>query len=420
MMTKVYRLKNLFTRSIGGAWGTDPDENAVACLRAADILTDQLRHKTEGLTYRTFSDRELYSRKLEAGDIIIEKSGGGENQPVGRVARFQLENDALCSNFLELLRPNRDIVNTDFISYVLYGLWKNRIVVKSIKQTTGIQNLDIENYFENKVKIPRIEDQVKIVKSLNVAIGKTEILIEKKTNQIKLVEERKNALLNQAMTVGLNANILRKDSEFEWLTKYPENWKKVKLKFLTEINYGLSQPPHYLDHGTPFIRATNVFRGKISKKDMVYVDAGQLNSGKKVLLNEGDIIIVRSGAYTADSAYVTKEYQGSIAGFDMIIRTAPSLLSRFLSYVLLSDYMLNKQLIPMRVRAAQPHLNAEEVGSAIILLPSLREQQEIVDYLEKVMLHHEQLINKIKVSIGLLKEKRTAIIKAAVNGELNL
>lgn len=414
-----YRLKHLFSKRIGGAWGTEPDENAVICLRAADILTDQFSHKGHDLTYRTFSDQELISRKLQRGDIIIEKSGGGENQPVGRVSKFILEEDALCSNFLDLLRPNNEIVTTNYISYLLYNLWKNRTVVKSIKQTTGIQNLDIEDYFDNKVKIPTITQQNKIVDYLDNEIAKIDALIEKKTQLIAILEEKKKAVINRAVTEGLDPNVSMKYSGIQWLGDIPEHWKVVKLKYFIDINYGLSQPPEYLDSGTPLIRATNVFRGKISEKDMVYIDAEQLDSNKKITLKKGDIIIVRSGAYTADSAIITEEYENSIAGFDMVIRAKKSLFNKYLSYVLLSDYMLNKQLIPMRVRAAQPHLNAEEVGSTALVLPTLEEQASIVKHLEMFLQHNEESINLVNCSIELLKEKRIAIIAAAVNGELN-
>lgn len=414
-----YRLKHLFSKRIGGAWGTEPDENAVICLRAADILTDQFSHKVHDLTYRTFSDQELISRNLQLGDIIIEKSGGGENQPVGRVAKLVLEEDALCSNFLDLLRPNNDIVTTNYISYLLYNLWKNRTVVKSIKQTTGIQNLDIEDYFDNKVKIPTITQQNKIVDYLDNEIAKIDALIEKKTQLIAILEEKKKAVINRAVTKGLDPNVSMKYSGIQWLGDIPEHWKVVKLKYFIDINYGLSQPPEYLDSGTPLIRATNVFRGKISEKDMVYIDAEQLDSNKKITLKKGDIIIVRSGAYTADSAIITEEYENSIAGFDMVIRAKNSLFNKYLSYVLLSDYMLNKQLVPMRVRAAQPHLNAEEVGSTALVLPPLEEQASIVKHLEMFIQHNEESINLVNFSTELLKEKRIAIIAAAVNGELN-
>lgn len=82
----------------------------------------------------------------------------------------------------------------------------------------------------------------------------------------------------------------------------PEHWNVVPLKHISNINYGLSQPPSEKVDGISLIRATNIFRGIISENDMLFVDPFNLPSKRGIELHEGDIIVVRSGAYTGDSA----------------------------------------------------------------------------------------------------------------------
>jgi len=379
-------------------------------IRTTDI-DDDGRLSSEGV----FIDTELVSEyDLKSGDFLISRSG-----TLGRSYLYNI-NHGKCSyaGYLVRYRLNETIVNPRFIFYTTKTFQFFKWLDYSVIEAT-IGNINGEKYANLPLPIPSLANQNSIVDRLDKELLTIDSLINMKNHLIKMIQEKKQALINYSVTIGLNSNGAVKKPDLTWLPKYSKDWKVVKLKYLTKIRYGLSQPPTYLDAGTPFIRATNVFRGRISPKDMVYVDADLLNSSKKVVLHEGDIIIVRSGAYTADSAYIGKEYQGSIAGFDMVIRTSHPLSSRFLAYVLLSDYMLNNQLIPMRVRAAQPHLNSEEVGSTTILLPPLDEQKTIVDYLEKNVEHHDNLIEKIGFSIQLLREKRTAVISAAVNGELN-
>lgn len=352
---------------------------------------------------------------LEEGDFLISRSG-----TLGRGYLYK-NTDGLCSyaGYLIKYSIDKSKANPLFIFYCTKSQqFYNWLDYSVIEATIG--NINGEKYANLPLPIPSLTQQNKIVAYLDQEVAKIDALIEKKARLVELLEEKKKATISQAVTKGLHPNVKLKPSGIDWLGDIPEHWEVVKLKYFIDINYGLSTPPEYLDIGTPLIRATNIFRGKISDKDMVYIDADALETNKKVLLKKGDIIIVRSGAYTADSAIITEKYENSIAGFDMVIRTKSNLDSAFLANVLLSDYMLIKQLIPMRVRAAQPHLNAEEVGSSMIVLPPLLEQKNIVNFLENSLETLSKLECKINNSIDLLKEKRTAIISAAINGEINL
>ena len=92
----------------------------------------------------------------------------------------------------------------------------------------------------------------------------------------------------------------------------PSGWRRTKVGLIAKIKYGLGVPPNQLENGTPMLRATNVKRGRIAAEGLMRVDASLIPSAKDAVLREGDIIVVRSGAYTGDSALVTGEW----AGFD--------------------------------------------------------------------------------------------------------
>ena len=167
-MDKNYRLRYLFLTRAGGAWGNDPElDNSFVCLRVADFETHKMAHSDQNLTKRSYNAEEFERKKLITGDIIIEKSGGGENQPVGRIAVFSLNEPATCSNFMEMLRPNPQLLFTKFGAYLLYSLWASRYVEAHIKKTTGIQNLDSESYFDIKIWLPPLELQQRIANYLD-------------------------------------------------------------------------------------------------------------------------------------------------------------------------------------------------------------------------------------------------------------
>lgn len=135
---------------------------------------------------------------------------------------------------------------------------------------------------------------------------------------------------------------------------------------------------------------------------------------------KGDIVVVRSGAYTGDSAMITKEWENSIAGFDMIFRPNENALPKYIATILLSQYILDYQLIPSRSRAAQPHLNAEELGSVVVALPELEEQLEIVNYLAHELIRIDEIKFTTEKTIALLEERRKTLISAVVTGQIEI
>ena len=196
-------------------------------------------------------------------------------------------------------------------------------------------------------------------------------------------------------------------------------WNAVRLKFFSSRLYGLSQPPEYLTDGIPFVRATNVSRGKLVRQGLVFVSHHVLSESRAVALVSGDIIVVRSGAYTGDSALVTSEWVGAVAGFDIVLRVTRYADPRFVAFSLLSPTVLDRQIRPLSARAAQSHLNAEELGDVELLLPSLAEQRAIADYLDQETARIDALIAAKERLLELRAEKRRALITGAVTRGLD-
>jgi len=102
-----------------------------------------------------------------------------------------------------------------------------------------------------------------------------------------------------------------KDSGVPWLGEVPAHWEVRTIKIIARIRYGLGQPPKEMDGGIPMLRATNISRGKICDKDLLSVDPLDVPPNRGVLPHAGEIIVVRSVAFTADSAIVPEAYEGA-------------------------------------------------------------------------------------------------------------
>ncbi len=143
---EVRRLRNTAKSCQNGTWGADPngDDDAI-CVRVADF--DRLRFSvrlTEP-TFRSIPRSEFAHKRLACGDLLLEKSGGGENQPVGAVVQFDHEVDAVCSNFVASMPVAEGHVSR-YLAYLHASLYSIRVNTRHIKQSTGIQNLDADGY----------------------------------------------------------------------------------------------------------------------------------------------------------------------------------------------------------------------------------------------------------------------------------
>jgi type I restriction enzyme S subunit len=193
-----YKLKYLITKPIAGAWGVEPqnDSNDIICVRVADFKDFGV--KTENLTIRNIDAKP--EQILVAGDLLLEKSGGGEKTPVGRVVIFDGEFKAVTSNFVSKFSPKRDLIISEYLLFIFKLINGVKWNFKSLKQTTGIQNIDTYQYMDNWVFIPIKDEQITIVKHIKsefIILDETIANIEK---EITLVEEYKTALIAEAVT----------------------------------------------------------------------------------------------------------------------------------------------------------------------------------------------------------------------------
>jgi type I restriction enzyme S subunit len=196
------RLKYLFASMKNGVWGSDPtgdDDDDVVCIRVADF--DRSRHlvNTDNLTLRSVPARDRAAHVLQAGDILLEKSGGGELQPVGEAVLFDHDFPAVCSNFVARLRP---AVSEEprFLGYLLTALYEARVNVPFIKQTTGIQNLDAGAFFAQRWDVPPLDGQREIVRYLDERTGEIDALRSIVERQLGLLGEHRATLIVNAVT----------------------------------------------------------------------------------------------------------------------------------------------------------------------------------------------------------------------------
>lgn len=420
---KETRLKNLFSARIGGSWGYDPEEgNSFICIRAADFETDRLCHRLTDLTRRCYEASEVERKRLLQGDLIIEKSGGGDNQPVGRVICFDLPDVALCSNFLEILRPNFKQLYHRYGAYLMYSLWAGRIVTCFVKQTTGIQNLDEDAYLGTKIRLPSLQKQRTIARYLDRETAKLDTLIAAKERLLGLLAEKRRALITRAVTHGLDPNVPLRNSGISWLGKIPAHWRQAPLRFLTTFVSGATPDKgndEYWNGNIPWVSPKDMKCNEISdSEDHITGKALKENTLKMIPL--GSILVVVRGMILSHSFPVAIATGPVTINQDMkALSCKPSLEPQFLQATLqgAEGWIVS---ITDESSHGTKRLDTEVLGRFGVPVPSLPEQQAIVAYIKKETAKLDALKEAAERTIVLLKERRTALISEAVTGKIDL
>jgi type I restriction enzyme S subunit len=425
-------LKYLFSDRTIGAWGSEPEnENeGIICIRAADFITDQIRHSQNDLTKRKYDSRDMETRQLQFGDLIIEKSGGGDNQPVGRVVSFELNETALCSNFLERLRPDSKTLYSRFGAYLLYFLWSSRRVIPFVKQTTGIQNLDAKEYFSQVVKVPSLSLQKEIANYLDWETERIDALIKAKEQLLVLLDEKRRALVTHAVTRGLNPTAPTRDSGVEWLGHIPVHWKISRLKFLIfGIDTGFS-PQCYnfpAQQGGWGVVKTGCVNGGIFNPIENKALPPEIEPPLDLEVKAGDILMSRASGsmdLIGSVALVEKQPSARLLLSDKTFRLNLDLQICDQGFFVntMGSYLLRQQILQMVSGAAglANNISQANIGELLLPLPPIVEQRAISSYIKNKTSVLEALKSATQKTIAFLQERRTALITAAVTGQISI
>lgn len=332
MMVEV-KIKDLIAEQISGEWGDEPKKGeGVFVIRTTNFQNDG-KLNLEEVVKREIPEKKIAAKRLQKGDVIIEKSGGSPDQPVGRVVFFNEDTDEpyLTNNFTTILRPNTNKVHPLYFHYLMMRNYELKKVLKFQNRTTGIINLKLERYLNSKVRIhDSINDQITIVEILK----KSSNLIDYYELNLKLIDEFLNSQFNNLIGSSI--------------TK--EKTKQIKLgSLIKDIRYGTSQKSvdrKKKNESTPVLRIPNVIGGAINYKGLKYVSTTSKDLQKLKLIKD-DILIVRSNG--------NKNYIGRCASFN--------------SYK--EDVIFASYLIRIRLKENSPIKS--QVVSDIINSPAYRE-----------------------------------------------
>lgn len=195
------RIKNHISRSAAGVWGDDEkgNKNDIICFRIADFNYGERCLSFDKITIRNIDPKQLEGRYLSKGDLLIEKSGGGETTPVGRVVYCNFDGKATYTNFIHSITLS-DNVDSRFFLYYFNMLYSNKINLLYFNQTTGLQNLQIGEYLGQAIYLPPLSEQQAIADFLDKKCAEIDGLKEKLSKKRETLKELRQSIISEVVT----------------------------------------------------------------------------------------------------------------------------------------------------------------------------------------------------------------------------
>lgn len=311
------------------------------------IIEDSVRKLTE------LGVKKSGLTPFPAGTVILSSRA-----PIGKVAIAGCE--MYCNQGFKNLICS-DKINNKYLYWFLKG---NTAFLNSLGRGATFKEISKGIVSDIEINVPDAESQNRAVSNL-----------EKLSEIIKL---RKNEISELDNLIKARFAELFGDPVAD-----SRGWGQVPLKQMLEsIRYGTSTPPVFAEDGYCFIRATNIKNGRIVNNDMKHISQYEADRLEKCKLAGGEVLIVRSGVNAGDTCVITDEYIGQYAGYDMILVMKDEMNPIFLNELINTGYM-NRVVKPLTRRAAQPHLNSEQVQSFPIIKVPKYLQDEFADFVKQ-------------------------------------
>lgn len=270
--------------------------------------------------------------------------------------------------------------------------------------------------------VPPPDEQDAIVRFLDVAEAHIKRYIRAKQKLIKLLTEQKQAIIQQAVTRGLNPDVPMKDSGVEWLGEIPAHWKQSRLKFTaSHIVDCLHATPTYITSGEfPAVRTADVQRGNVNVDGARKLDYEQYKLWTvRLIPREGDILYTREGERYGLAALVPPNVELCISQRMMVFRIKSGFHSGYLMWQLNAPHVYEQASQDIG-GATSPHINISTIKNYWLVIPPINEQISIDQHIVQKHKILNEIIERARHEIALIREYRTRLIADVVTGKVDV
>ncbi|EPP4080833.1 restriction endonuclease subunit S [Vibrio cholerae] len=434
-------LDELLDFVIGGDWGKDPDFpdsdfESVLCIRGTEF-----RHwgKEKGKTSvpRKVKSSSLAKRKLAIDDILIEISGGGPEQPVGRTVLIdqQAISNAngvplVCTNFTRLVRPSNQ-VNSAFLNYFLTNFYNSGEITKYQSGSNNLRNLQFKDYVKIGVPLAPLAEQNRIVEKLDEVLAQVDT-IKARLDGIPAILKRFRQSVLAAAVSGRLTEEWRGESGYvfneEIQAEIPSSWKIETIDDIGSVKGGKRLPKGEelvsTDTGFPYIRAGQLKKGTViqgtdARNAQMYLEPHVQSQISRYVVSEGDAYITIVGASIGDAGIIPASHSGAnlTENAAKICDFQDDVLGQFLGLWLRSQ--LIQRLIKLEIKSgAQGKLALMRIKTLPFPRAAFEEQKEIVRLVDQYFAFADTIEAQVKKAQARVDKLTQSILAKAFRGEL--
>jgi len=359
---------------------------------------------------------------LNAGDILF--SHINSLSMVGNVAIYSGGRPLLHGMNLLRIQPLPSIAS----EWLLYWLKSKNVrqeVESRAKPAINQASISTDSVRALPALIPPSFEQTQIARFLDHETARIDALIAEQQRLIELLKEKRQAVISHAVTKGLDPTVPMKDSGVEWLGEVPAHWEVTKLSFITS-RIGSGKTPSggadaYVADGVTFIRSQNVYDEELRLDDCVFIDEATDLEMAWSRVRPLDVLINITGASIGRTCIVPEDFgRANVNQHVCVIRlSSPKKNAAWVSEALKAT-PTKHQVDISQTGAAREGLNFEQLAGFWISVPPLGEMAPILAHIRQMRAVIGQLLNEAEASVNLLKERRSALISAAVTGKIDV
>ncbi|NKD25733.1 hypothetical protein HED43_12220 [Citrobacter freundii] len=427
-------LEDIAIHIIGGDWGKDPEFSeegyeSVSCIRGSEFRNWKKNFGNTAVI-RKVKASSLISRELIKNDILVEISGGGPDQPVGRTVLIDdrvLDNQVLplvCTNFLRLVRLSPE-VSASFINRYLEFFYSSGEVTKYQGGSNNLRNLKFKDYSKIEIPLPPLTEQKIIAEKLDTLLAQVDST-KARLEQIPQILKRFRQSVIVAAVNGQLTKELHKNNKFkltELNISIPSLWKISEIGKFADVKGGKRLPKGESliaeNTGFPYIRAGQLKNGTVLPEGQLYLEEYIQKSISRYTVSSGDLYITIVGACIGDAGIIPDVYNNAnlTENAAKICNLNKNVFNRFLSLWLRSSYL--QDIINSEIKSgAQGKLALARIKSLPLVLPPLPEQHEIVRRVEQLFAYADTIEKQVNSALTRVNSLTQSILAKAFRGEL--
>lgn len=412
---KKTKVGNLYEITLGKMLQPKPrtsNDLLVPYLKAMNIQDGYI--DTSNVDEMYSNNTEIEQMSIDKGDLLVCE--GGE------VARSAIVNSNyegyIFQNSLHRVRSTNKGM-TLYLHYLLNAVRGSGYINILVNKAT-IAHFTKDKFSSLKICVPPLVEQKAISKYLEIKTAEIDLLISDKEKLIELLEEKRQAIITEAVTKGLYPDVKMKDSGVEWIGEIPEHWDiSLLVRNCNRITDGSHFSPESQNNGYPYITVKDIKNGKIDTEGSLkisYEDYEKLTkNGCKPQKN--DLLLSKDG--TIGRVAIVRDEEVVVLSSLAIITPGDKYFSNFLRFFLESSINV-EQMYSYIAGAALKRLTIQTLNKLVSIVPPINEQTEIAEYLEEKIFDIDESIKEISKQIERIKEYRSSLIYEAVTGKIDV